>query len=326
MGRPICVSPGVRRSSRRVSPYPAAGRSDPRGSEGLRVSASARARARSADGASRRRASLLVALSMLALVGLTLWVLGVRDLRCYAAAALWVPTHQRRTPLEPLDPAGIRACRCSGGTGIAVDRRRGARSGRLGKAPPLADVRLDDRYSETSCRCGGRRDRARRDVRLVGGHRLRRIGELSGSRPEALGDPGREQLLASSEWRRPPDCLRRRSGAHRARWRRVARGLRRLRATRRRRVAHSRARWRRRWRFSPIVWLHYLVVLLVPVAILRPRFSAIWLLPVLLWVSPKPGLCGGVVATFVPAVAVAIVLVALLARPVPGRGAAPAMS
>ena len=37
---------------------------------------------------------------------------------------------------------------------------------------------------------------------------------------------------------------------------------------------------------SPIVWLHYLVVLLVPLAILRPRFSALWLLPVLLWVSP----------------------------------------
>ena len=29
---------------------------------------------------------------------------------------------------------------------------------------------------------------------------------------------------------------------------------------------------------SPIVWLHYLVVLLVPLAIALPRFSAIWLL------------------------------------------------
>ena len=37
-------------------------------------------------------ASMLAALSMLALVGLTLWVLDVRDPRCFAAAALWVPT------------------------------------------------------------------------------------------------------------------------------------------------------------------------------------------------------------------------------------------
>ena len=35
--------------------------------------------------------SMLAALSMLALVGLTLWVLDVRDPRCFAAAALWVP-------------------------------------------------------------------------------------------------------------------------------------------------------------------------------------------------------------------------------------------
>ena len=50
---------------------------------------------------------------------------------------------------------------------------------------------------------------------------------------------------------------------------------------------------------SPIVWLHYLVVLLVPMAIARPRFSALWLLPVLLWVSPRPGYAEGV-QTFMP--------------------------
>jgi hypothetical protein len=67
---------------------------------------------------------------------------------------------------------------------------------------------------------------------------------------------------------------------------------------------------------SPIVWLHYLVVLLVPVAIARPRFSALWLLPVLLWVSPKPGYAEGV-ATFAPALAAAIVVAVLLVRPRP---------
>jgi hypothetical protein len=63
---------------------------------------------------------------------------------------------------------------------------------------------------------------------------------------------------------------------------------------------------------SPIVWLHYLVVLLVPVALARPRFSAIWLLPVLLWTSPKPGYAEGF-ETFMPGIVTAILLVVLLA-------------
>ena len=37
-------------------------------------------------------AAVGVALGMLALLGLTLWLLGVRDVRCYAAALLWVPS------------------------------------------------------------------------------------------------------------------------------------------------------------------------------------------------------------------------------------------
>ena len=65
---------------------------------------------------------------------------------------------------------------------------------------------------------------------------------------------------------------------------------------------------------SPIVWLHYLVVLLVPMAILRPRFSALWLLPVLLWLSPRPGYAEGP-ATFAPAIATAILVTVLLVRP-----------
>src|SRR4029077_5323656 len=65
---------------------------------------------------------------------------------------------------------------------------------------------------------------------------------------------------------------------------------------------------------SPIVWLHYLVVLLVPLAIARPRFSLIWLLPVLLWASPRPGYAEGF-QTFLPAIAVVILVAVFLARP-----------
>jgi alpha-1,2-mannosyltransferase len=35
---------------------------------------------------------------------------------------------------------------------------------------------------------------------------------------------------------------------------------------------------------SPIVWIHYLVLLFIPIAIVRRRLSALWLLPLVLWV------------------------------------------
>lgn len=37
---------------------------------------------------------------------------------------------------------------------------------------------------------------------------------------------------------------------------------------------------------SPIVWLHYFALLLVPVAIASPRFSPLWLLPLGFWLIP----------------------------------------
>ncbi len=40
---------------------------------------------------------------------------------------------------------------------------------------------------------------------------------------------------------------------------------------------------------SPIVWLHYFALLLVPLAISRPRFGPVWLLPIALWVVPADG-------------------------------------
>jgi hypothetical protein len=37
---------------------------------------------------------------------------------------------------------------------------------------------------------------------------------------------------------------------------------------------------------SPLLWSHYLALLLVPLALLRPRIHWAWLLPVVMWVSP----------------------------------------
>jgi hypothetical protein len=37
---------------------------------------------------------------------------------------------------------------------------------------------------------------------------------------------------------------------------------------------------------SPLVWLHYLLLLYVPIALYRPRLSGLWFLPLVLWVTP----------------------------------------
>ena len=65
---------------------------------------------------------------------------------------------------------------------------------------------------------------------------------------------------------------------------------------------------------SPIVWLHYLVLLAIPLAIARPRFSPLWLLPIVLWVCPRSGNGDGL-ETFLPAAVTAILLGLLLVRP-----------
>jgi alpha-1,2-mannosyltransferase len=39
---------------------------------------------------------------------------------------------------------------------------------------------------------------------------------------------------------------------------------------------------------TPILWNHYLVLLLAPIALARPRLAPLWLLPLALWVTPHP--------------------------------------
>ncbi len=65
---------------------------------------------------------------------------------------------------------------------------------------------------------------------------------------------------------------------------------------------------------TPVVWQHYLALLVVPLAIARPRFSAVWLLPILLWLSPRAA-NGDLVQTLMPAAVAAILVALVLARP-----------
>jgi alpha-1,2-mannosyltransferase len=38
---------------------------------------------------------------------------------------------------------------------------------------------------------------------------------------------------------------------------------------------------------TPILWLHYLCLLAAPVALVRPRFSPVWVVPAVLWLTPQ---------------------------------------
>jgi hypothetical protein len=39
---------------------------------------------------------------------------------------------------------------------------------------------------------------------------------------------------------------------------------------------------------TPILWTHYLVLLLAPIALTRPRLGPLWLVPLVIWATPHP--------------------------------------
>ncbi len=65
---------------------------------------------------------------------------------------------------------------------------------------------------------------------------------------------------------------------------------------------------------APVVWLHYLALLVVPVAIYRPRFSGLWAVPLLFWVIAVPA-WPVEPRRLVAAVVVTVIGVRLLTRP-----------
>jgi len=68
--------------------------------------------------------------------------------------------------------------------------------------------------------------------------------------------------------------------------------------------------------FTPILWQHYLVLLLVPIAVARPRLSAIWLVPIILWAAPRDD-NGSAFQTFLPVLVAAALVAFVLASPGP---------
>jgi alpha-1,2-mannosyltransferase len=80
---------------------------------------------------------------------------------------------------------------------------------------------------------------------------------------------------------------------------------------------------------TPVLWLHYFVLLFVPLGLTRPRLSALWFAPLAFWVTPIAHSNGSLWRTcFALGVAVAIVAGTLLGRPAAsaaaGRRPAPA--
>jgi len=67
---------------------------------------------------------------------------------------------------------------------------------------------------------------------------------------------------------------------------------------------------------SPIVWPHYFVLLLVPLALARPRFDPVWLLPLAWWAIR--GQSEGVAWEIVVGLGVALALAGFSALPRPG--------
>jgi hypothetical protein len=64
---------------------------------------------------------------------------------------------------------------------------------------------------------------------------------------------------------------------------------------------------------TPILWPHYLVVLYVPIALARPKFSALWLLPLVIWLDGDAWSYGNP-ARIVPFLAVAAVPIVVALR------------
>jgi alpha-1,2-mannosyltransferase len=79
---------------------------------------------------------------------------------------------------------------------------------------------------------------------------------------------------------------------------------------------------------TPVLWLHYLVLLFVPLALARPRLSAVWFLPLAFWATPLAHSDGSVWRTSF-ALSVAALIVLSTIRPTASAAArrpAPAVS
>ena len=257
-------------------------------------------------------ASILAVLGVAAVLAATLVVLGVRDVRCYGAVLLWAPTTNAlhmASPSALLAFAAALAWRYRAATwplaasvGLAVATklilwpllvwtlatrrlRSTAYAAVIGGGVTLgawAALGFDglERYPAMLRRLAALE--AEESYSLVGAASALGLGDV-GARLVAAG-LGVALLVACVAFARRGDDLRSFIFA----------------------LAAALA-------LTPIVWLHYLVLLLVPLAIVRPRFSAIWLMPLILWLTPLNG-NGEAIQPLIPALVAAAVFAVVLSE------------
>lgn len=230
-------------------------------------------------------AMLFIALSAVA-IGAALWLLGLRDWRCYGAAFLWFPVLHglRLGALTPLLVLGVAICwryRSSAATNVplalvAVVKLflwpliiwRAARSGARAAVTTLAVALLIVGGSWATIGFAHFRDypqilRGAQQTWIVNGYSLAALGsvvEIPGGMIVALLFAG--AAIASAA---------------------IAGAMRRERIDDRESLALFVLT---ACIFSPVGWMHYSTMLLIPVTLLAPRLSLTWLIPVAFWLTP----------------------------------------
>lgn len=77
---------------------------------------------------------------------------------------------------------------------------------------------------------------------------------------------------------------------------------------------------------TPVLWLHYFVLLLIPLALYRPRLSALWFAPLAFWVTPYAHSDGTRWVTGYALVVAALLVLSTLASRLRSAGTAASMS
>ena len=213
--------------------------------------------------------------------GVALWVMGVRDWRCYAVAFGSFPicTSIMLGTISTVPDAW--AC-----AGLArPEHRRRRRCDDRREVVPLAPRNRDRGDPRSPTRRGLARRRRGVDTWFVDDYRIRRRRALSRDPLRPIDDRSTHELLGDRARLRHRCTARPRDVAGLALGLALAAFAYRAGLRGNRDSAFTLALVAALL-MSPIVWMHYLTLMFLPIAARFPRFNRIWLVPLLLWAYP----------------------------------------